>query len=417
MDAVKYGLCGKTLTHSYSKKIHERLGNPEYRLCSFEEAEFEAFLRERTFRAVNVTLPYKKKACTSCDFLDAAAEKTDAVNTIVNRSGLLYGYNTDYFGFLNLVQASGISLVRKKVLILGSGGTSRTVGAAAEAMGAAECVMVSRNGPVDYKTVSEHRDADLIINTTPVGMFPNNGSCLVDLKQFLHLCGVIDVVYNPLRTRLLYEAERLGIPCAGGLRMLAAQAVRAHELFFDCAVPEREVRIEDIFAQCRNEAENLLLIGMPGCGKTSVGRELARLTGRPFYDSDRCVQEATGKEPALWIRQDGEAAFRRVETEVLRELTKRSGCVIAVGGGAVLAEENRYLLRQNSWVIWLKRSLQSLSTEERPLSEGNGTLETMWKEREPLYREAADFCMTVEETPDAVAKRCLQLRKDGRRPF
>lgn len=396
---VSYGLCGQTLKHSYSELLHSLLGNTDYRLLNFTKEEFYEFMRTRAFRAVNVTIPYKKDALELCDTVSDEAASIGSVNTVVNRNGVLHGYNTDYFGFAYLLDSAHIDVSGKKVLILGTGGTSLTAHAVVKDRNAREIHTVSRTGSLNYENIGLHADADILINTTPVGMFPNGGVSPVGLSTFPQLCGVVDVIYNPLRTKLVSDAQNQGIPAVGGLAMLAAQAVAAHELFFDKAFADRGAVIREVLDGCMQKVSSFVLVGMPGSGKSTLGRLLAAHLGLPFFDADERFTEVYGKTPAEVITQSGESVFRSMETEVLSELTAHGGRVIATGGGAVLAPFNRYLLKQNAAVIYLQRPLSALATDGRPLSGGGKNLEKLFSERDPLYLHVADVCCEVADSP------------------
>ena len=387
----KYGLCGEKLAHSYSETIHNMLGNNDYKLLSMTKDEFYNFFSERKFSAVNVTIPYKKDALALCDAVSEEAERIGSVNTVVNKNGKLYGYNTDIFGFIEMAKRAKIDFSDKKVLIFGSGGTSLTAHAASEIMGAGKIITVSRTGKVNYENVSSESDADILINTTPVGMYPNNGSCIIDFDLFPKLSGVIDVVYNPHTTEFVRRAKVRGIPCTSGLYMLVAQAVKAHELFFDTTIEKRDDVIADIYKKCRNAMMNIILVGMPGSGKSTVGKLIANITGREFFDSDDIITQTEKRSPAEIIKNCGEEEFRKIESEVIKELSKKSASVIATGGGAVIKEENRTAMRQNSNVVFIERSINELATESRPLSDGGNALEKLFLQREAYYREVSDF--------------------------
>ena len=401
---ISFGLCGKTLRHSYSEIIHNLLGNRDYKLLNMTTEEFYDFMRERSFRAVNVTIPYKTDALACCDVVSPEAKKIGSVNTVVNRAGKLYGYNTDYFGFSCMLDSAGIEVSGKKALIFGTGGTSLTARHVLCDRGAGEVVIVSRSGDVNYGNLDRHADAELLVNTTPVGMFPANGASLVRLDRFPRLRGAVDVIYNPLRTKFISDALACKVPAVSGLSMLVAQAVMAHELFFDAPFDDREAVIRRVLAACTAKVCNLVLVGMPGSGKTTVGRLLAQRLGLPFYDSDIYLEEKVGRKIPDIIAGDGEPAFRALETEVLAELTKLSGCVIATGGGAVLSPHNRYLLRQNGYCVYIERDIDKLATDGRPLSSGGSErLKTLFEQRDPLYRSVADRVVPVEENPAACA--------------
>ena len=411
-----YGLLGKTLGHSYSEIIHKKLGNDAYQLINLSKEEFEAFFKKKDFCAVNVTIPYKTDALALCDVVDEEALHIGSVNTVVNKNGVLLGYNTDIFGFLYMLSRASITLENKKVLILGTGGTSLTAHAASKKLNAKEVITVSRSGEVNYENVYDHHDAEIIINTTPIGMYPNNGESLLELDRFEKLSGVVDVIYNPSKTKLISDAQSRGIKTAGGLAMLVAQAVRADEWFFDRPLPNRNAVIEKILFACENLTQNIVLIGMPGSGKTSIGKRLAELSDRTFVDSDAYLEEIVGRKIKDMIPEDGEAAFRRMETEVIRTLSKESGKIIAVGGGAVLAHENRVLLQQNSRCIYIRRSLEKLDTKGRPLSVGGmDRLLSLYETRAPIYESMADDIFENNSTVVSCAQKIFDkyLKEEG----
>lgn len=411
-----YGLLGKTLKHSYSEIIHKKLGNEQYRLINLSPEEFKAFFQKKDFCAVNVTIPYKTEAFALCDIVDEEALNIGSVNTVVNKNGVLYGHNTDIFGFIYMLSHATITLENKKVLILGTGGTSLTANAAAKKLKAKEVITVSRSGEINYENVYEHHDAEIIINTTPIGMYPNNGESLLDLDRFNNLSGVVDVIYNPSKTKLISDAQSRGIKTAGGLSMLVAQAVRADEWFFDRLLPNRDAIIEKILFACENMTQNIVLIGMPGSGKTSVGKRLAELSGRAFVDSDIYLEETVGRKIKDIIPEDGEEAFRQMETEAIRTLSKESGKIIAVGGGAILKPENRTLLRQNSRIIYIRRPLEKLDTKGRPLSSGGmEKLISLYETRAPIYESVADDIFENEHTVFTCAQEIFDkyLKEEG----
>lgn len=398
---LRCGLLGKTLGHSYSPAIHRRLGDYSYVLFEKMEEELDGFLRSGEFDGLNVTIPYKKAVVPYCAELSPAAKALGSVNTIVRRpDGSLYGDNTDLAGFRYMVKCSGVSVDREKALVLGSGGASVTVVEALRQLGAREVVVISRSGENNYENLDRHRDAALIVNTTPVGMYPNNGKAALSLEGFPALRGVLDVVYNPAKTALILDAERRGIPCLSGLRMLVAQAKASAEQFTGTAIPDS--RVEEIFRELAAETGNIVLVGMPGSGKSAVGWAVARELGRPFFDADREIVSAAGMEiPAIFATQ-GETAFRDLECRVLAELGKKSGCVIATGGGSVLREENYDALHQNGTIFWLRRDLTKLPREGRPLSQ-NADLAAMYEARKPRYERFADHAVDNDgPLPDTV---------------
>ncbi len=398
-----YGLLGRRLGHSWSVPIHKALGCEGYRLIELEPEDLGDFLSREEIGGLNVTIPYKRDVMQYCDEIDPAAEIIGSVNTLVRRDGRLTGYNTDIDGFLYTLRRAGISLKGKKVLILGSGGASLTARAAAKTEGARQVVVVSRAGEDNYENLPDrHGDAEVLINTTPVGMWPKLEGSPVDLRLLPKLTDVADVIYNPGRTNLLLQAEELGLRRAGGLPMLVQQAKRAEELFFDRAIPDAET--EKIAAQLRREMTNIVLVGMPGSGKTTVGQELARLSGKPFVDLDGEIVKKAGRPIPEIFAQEGEGAFRKIENEVLAEVCAKSGQVIATGGGAVLWSENRSAMRRTGRVYRLRRRLEDLPTEGRPLSQA-GRLEEMERVRGPLYAAAADRDIWNDKSPEETAGR------------
>ena len=396
---MQCGLLGRKLGHSYSPQIHGQLASYDYSLFEKEPEELEGFLKNGNFVGLNVTIPYKKDVIPFLDQLSPVARRLGAVNTIVRRGdGSLVGHNTDYFGFRYLVQQSGLDVRGKKVLVLGSGGASNTAVAALQELGA-RVVIISRSGENNYGNLHLHANASVIVNTTPVGMYPNTGVSPIDLGCFPQLEGVLDVVYNPARTQILLDAENRGLVAMNGLWMLVAQAKESAEWFSGETIPDS--RIVQIHAALRAQMENIILVGMPGCGKTTIGRLLARETGKQFVDADEALEARVGRKITDIIPTDGEAAFRCLETETLAELGKQSGFVIATGGGCVTQERNYPLFHQNGTILWLTRALDKLPTEGRPLSQ-TGKLQQMLATRQPMYRRCADAVIendgTVEET-------------------
>lgn len=401
-----YGLLGRTLRHSYSPQIHALLGDYEYRLFEVEPQDLEAFLKKREFGGINVTIPYKKDVLPYLSGISDNAKRIGAVNTIiVKEDGGLYGDNTDYDGFLRLVQKSGFQVKGKKALVLGTGGASLPISAVLSDLGAREVVFISRSGENNYQNLSRHADADFIVNTTPVGMYPNNLKAPLSLSEFPNLSGVLDIVYNPQKTKLILDAERLGIPAYSGLLMLVAQGKRAAELFLGHDIPDSET--DRIFKKLSTEMQNIVLVGMPGCGKTTVGKALAEQLNRPFFDADEEILKRTGKSAEAWIEACGEAVFRQKETEVLESLCKQSGTVIATGGGAVTVPENADILRQNSIVFFINRDVSALPVEGRPLSKATA-LSEMYEVRLPMYRSVCDYEIAADGSVEAVVRRILE---------
>ncbi len=404
---MKCGLIGEKLAHSFSPQIHKALADYSYFLFEMSEEDVGNFLAGDGFDAVNVTIPYKKTVMPFLDEISEEALRIGSVNTVTRTKKGLRGDNTDYYGFLYTVKKSGIEIPQKKVLILGTGGASLTARTVSADLGASEIVFVSRTGETNYETVYEkHTDAAVVINCTPVGMYPNNGTAPIDLTRLPHCRGVIDMIYNPAKTKLLLDAERLGIPCINGLSMLVAQAKRACELFLSTEIADSE--IDRITSSIAAETGNIILIGMPGCGKSTVGKLLSDLTGRPLVDSDSKVAEKYGSKPSEIILNEGEDAFRRIEHAVLCDICKKSGQIIATGGGVVTRPENFDILRQHGRAFFLERSLEKLATEDRPLSQRQ-TLSEMYQKRLPLYKVFCDHTVLNEGDPEDCAHEILKL--------
>ena len=399
----KYGLLGRKLGHSYSPQLHNMLADYEYKLYEVEPEDLGSFMETTKLSGMNVTIPYKKSVMKYCVGLSDTARKMGCCNTLVKLSDGWHGDNTDYYGFFAMVQKCGIEIKGRKVLVLGSGGASNTVCRAVEDMGARELIVISRSGENNYGNLSRHADAEIIVNATPVGMFPQNGESPLDLKQFQKLEGVLDVIYNPARTALLLQAEELGIPNVDGLYMLVAQAKKAAEIFTGKCIPDSENdRVHDIL---RAEMNNIILIGMPGCGKSTVGRMVAEKLGRKFIDADQAIVESAGCPIPEIFKKDGEPGFRKLETKVLAELGKLSGVVISTGGGCITRPENYPLLHQNGVMFWLQRDISLLPTDGRPVSQAN-PLEKLYAERKDKYAAFADFVIgnngSLEDTVNAV---------------
>lgn len=409
------GLIGRRLGHSYSPQIHRALADYDYKLWELEPEELETFFRRQDFTGVNVTIPYKQAVIPLLDELSETARAIGAVNTVVRRGGKLYGDNTDFAGMAALIHRIMLSLEGKKVLILGTGGTSKTAVAVARSLGAAEVYRLSRSGrdgALTYEDAARlHADADVLINTTPGGMYPAVEGCPVALDAFPNLSGVVDAVYNPLRTNLVLQARSRGIPAEGGLYMLAAQATYASALFRGCETSQRDIDLA--YQTVRREMENIVLIGMPSSGKSTVGRALAERLGKRFADSDALVTERIGMPIADYFAQRGETAFREREQEAVADLAATGGQVIATGGGAILRPENVTALRRSGRLVFLDRSPEKLiATADRPLASDREALRRRYEERYDLYCAAADLHIdgdgTAEETAQRIEKEWMK---------
>ncbi len=390
---MKYGCIAEKLSHSFSKEIHGMLFDYPYELREIPREELDAFMQRREFNAINVTIPYKEAVIPYLDEISDTARCIGAVNTIVNRDGRLIGYNTDFSGLCALIRRAGIDLANKKVLVLGSGGTSKTALAVAQHLGCNEVYRVSRNGRdgcITYQqALEQHNDAQILLNTTPCGMYPNIGESAMNVNDLPNLDGVVDVVYNPLRSKLVCDALKKGIPATGGLCMLVAQAAYAAEKFIGKTVPEE--KIDAIYRRMAANKQNIVLIGMPGCGKTTVGKELAKILDADFIDTDEELVRQDGRAIPQIFAEDGENGFRDLESTVIRSVAARQHAVIATGGGAILRPENISLLRENGRIYFIDRPLEDLvATEDRPLSSNRQDLERRYRERYDLYLANCD---------------------------
>ncbi len=390
---MEYGLIGEKLGHSFSKIIHEKLADYTYELCPLAKDELDAFMTAKQFKAINVTIPCKQDVIPYCDVLDDSAKRIGVVNTIVNRDGKLFGYNTDFAGFLYNLNAHGITLKDKKVMICGSGGTCKTVTAVSEYMGAKEILVVSRSkkeNAVTYEECIRHKDVDVVVNASPKGMYPNNGESLLDLSNFPNCKAVVDVIYNPLKTRLLQQAEQLGMKAVNGLEMLVAQAKFAVEHFLSTEIEND--KIDQITLELLKQLTNIVLIGMPSSGKTLTGKALCKYIDKTVVDTDAVIVERSGMSIKEMFARHGEAYFRQWEHDVIEELSKQNGLIIATGGGAIKNEENIQNLKQNGIVMFIDRDLEHLLvTDDRPLSKDANAVAKLYEERYPLYTKYGDL--------------------------
>lgn len=391
----KFGLLGRKLGHSFSPEIHRQLGKYcepyQYQLFQVEPEQLEDFVRNGDWAGLNVTIPYKQEVMKFCDEISPEAQRIGAVNTLVRRNGRIIGYNTDYTGFRKTVESSGAPVHGAKSIVLGSGGASKAVIAVLEDLGASQVVVVSRDGKTgcDYQQMKElHQDASIMVNTTPVGMYPNTGVSAAYPGAFWKLEYVFDVIYNPLRTNFLCQARKSGMQCWNGLKMLVAQAKASAEYFLGCEIDD--CAVEEIEANLASEKENYVLIGMPGCGKSTIGRMLAASYGRKFVDLDERIVEREGKSIPAIFAEGGEDYFRQVEMAAVESISHETGMVIACGGGVVMREENYYSLAENGRLIFINRDIENLPTDGRPLSQST-PLSRMLAQRLPLYRSWCDM--------------------------
>ena len=405
---MKCGLIGKTLKHSYSPQIHSMLGGYTYDLIELkDEVELENFVKNGDYDAYNVTIPYKKAVIKFLDVVSPLAIKIGAVNTVVKKGGKLYGYNTDFWGMKFMLSSAGINLDGKKVMILGSGGTSNTARVVASECGAKEVVIVSRTGDINYQNCYELTDTEVIVNTTPVGMYPDGFNAPIDVEKFNNLTGVADVIYNPSLTKLAYMAKQKGVPTANGLSMLVAQAKYARDLFLGFSnkgFSDDNKIISPVVDDILTKTDNIVLIGMPGSGKSTVGKKLAELTGKKFIDTDEFIVKTTNKSITEIFSSCGEEVFRDLEEQALKTAVNERGAIIATGGGIIKREKNHYLLSSNGKVVWIQRDLFSLSTKDRPLSKSIKDLEKIYLERKDLYRQCADITIVNDKDVNEIAK-------------
>ena len=409
----RFGLLGGRLKHSLSPQIHKYLKGYDYSLFELPEGEVASFIKNADFDAINVTIPYKKTVMPYLDRIDDFAKKIGSVNTVKKeKDGSLSGYNTDYYGFSYLLDRSGIEVLGKKAMILGSGGSAVTVEKVLCDKGASSITVISRSGEDNYSNIHKHFDAEIIVNTTPVGMYPENYQSPIELESFSKCSAVVDIIYNPLKTKLLLDAEKLGIKYSNGLSMLVAQAKRAAEIFLDERIDDGE--IERVLSLMERDAKNVILIGMPGSGKSTVADFLGKMLSRKVVDTDSLIGERAGKSIPQIFEDDGEDVFRCLESDVCFSVCRELSQVIATGGGIIKRAENLPLLKQNGFVVFLDRDISELSTDGRPLSVDADALKRMYADRYPIYKAVSDVTVRVDDTPDAIAKKIISLFEAAR---
>ena len=411
---MEYGLIGEHLGHSFSKEIHERIGKYNYDLVELNNEEFEVFMKKRDFKAINVTIPYKEKVIPYLHYISPEAKKIHAVNTIVNKEGLLYGYNTDYLGLKEMLNHFNIEINNKNVMILGTGGTSKTSFNVVKDLNAKEVLFVSINkekNTIGYDQINNYsHNIDVIFNTTPCEMYPNNDKEIISLEGFDNLKGVVDVVYNPLNTNLILKAKERKINCCSGLFMLIGQAVYAIEIFLNKTIDKKI--IADLYEEMILQKQNIVLVGMPSCGKTTIGKKLAKKINRKFYDVDKEIVDIIKMPISSFFEKYGEEKFREIESEVIAKISKENSLVIATGGGSILRKINVNNLKQNGKLYFIDRSLNLLlTTSSRPLSSNKKDLKKRYEERYPLYNKVSDVRLNGDEPINAIINRIIGGKK------
>lgn len=397
----RYGLIGAKLAHSFSKIIHEEIMDYTYDLIELNEDEFKDFFTKKKFSALNITIPYKKAVMPYLNFIDDKAKSIGAVNTVVNKEGKLYGYNTDYYGLVSLIQKNKIEVKDRNVLILGTGGTSNTAFAVFNDLGAKSIVKVTRDkddNAITYEEAKNRKETNIIFNATPCGMYPNNDNCLIDLDDYPKLEGVLDAIYNPINTKLIVAAKEKGLKADGGLYMLVAQAVKAIEYFKDIKLDEGI--LDRVYTKLLKEKQNIVLIGMPGCGKTTISKGLN--SNKKRIDSDEEIVKKENRSIPEIFKSEGEDGFREIETKIIKEISKEGGQIIATGGGVILRKENMQALKQNGIIYYLKTPLEKLEVGNgRPLTSNREALEKKFEERKDLYELYADVIIDNEYLSEA----------------
>ncbi len=406
---MEYGLIGEKLGHSFSKIIHEMIADYKYELKEIEKEDLDSFMKNKDFKCINVTIPYKTKVLPYLDFISEEAKKIGCVNTILNKDGKLYGYNTDYYGLKLLIQKQNINLTNKNVLVLGTGGTSLTAKAVLSSLGVSNIYQASRKsveGLISYDDIYNY-DINYIVNTTPVGMYPNNNDKLIDINKFNNLLGLVDVIYNPINTNLVLDGKKKNIPSDGGLYMLIAQAVYAIKLFKNIEIDDS--KIDEVYNKLIKQKQNIVLIGMPSCGKTTVGKILEKRLNKALYDSDKLIENEIKTDISSFIKSNGEVSFRNIESSVIENLSKQNGIIISTGGGVILREANINNLKQNGIVIFVDRPLDKLTpTASRPLTSDIDSLRKKYNERIDLYNKYADIKVVNDTTLNDVVDEIIR---------
>ena len=407
---MKCCLIGETLKHSLSKPLHNKMGGYSYELVEVAQDKLNEFVALKQFDAYNVTIPYKSQIIPMLDEVSGLAKQIGAVNTVVAKNGKLYGFNTDFYGMRYLIRSAGFDFVNKKIMILGSGATSKTAKSVAKSLGASEVYIVSRTGEINYENCHNLK-VDYIINTTPVGTYPNQDVSPIDLTRFENILGVVDVLYNPLKTKLMFDASELNIKSVGGLKMLVAQAKYARDLFLGNEIVDAKVDdvIEKLYLDLVRETENIVLIGMAGCGKSTLGKLLAYSLNKNFVDTDQLIEEKAGITIPEIFEKYGEEYFRKIERDVLKETSLLRNTVIATGGGVVVNKDNKFLLKCCAKVVWLKRDLEKLEMKGRPLYKSSESKINLYKERESLYNDFADIIVLNNDDINNTLKKVVEL--------
>jgi len=406
-----YGLLGEKLGHSFSKEIHESINNYIYNLIEVKKENLDSFMNNKNFKAINVTIPYKEMVIPYLSYVDNKALEIGAVNTIVNIDNQLYGYNTDYLGLKKLITKNNIDLKNKKILILGTGGTSKTAFVLAKDLGAKEIIKVSRKKTNDFiayeEAITSYNDANIIINTTPCGMYPND-DLVINLDSFKKLDAIVDVIYNPLNTKLARVAKQKNIKAVNGLYMLVAQAVYASYIFINKEVDEE--KIDEVYNKILNTKLNIALIGMPSCGKTTISKIIGEKLNKEVIDTDLKIEEKIKMPIKSFLNKDNENEFRDIESQVINEVSKLNNVIISCGGGVIKRSENIDYLRRNSLIIFIDRSLDLLqTTSSRPLSSNKTDLEKLYNERYPIYKQSCDYQITNNNELEKTISKILEV--------